>query len=167
MTLCDSCGMQMQNETKICPSCIHKHDKQIYTESVKNVPCDAWDISTDDVEHNKVPACCSYIPIMFLLPILVAPNSRYVRFHVNQSVILFALGNGVGVILGCLFFLQLSIPLILILATIFFINYVLVTILGIIGAINAFKGRVKELPVIGKIRIVKTIKPDDPGFWTV
>jgi len=28
--------------------------------------------------------------------------------------------------------------------------------------------RVKELPIIGKLQIVKTVKPpDNPGFWTI
>ena len=42
-----------------------------------------------DIEQNKVYAVLAYLGILFLVPLLAAPNSRYARYHANQGIVLF------------------------------------------------------------------------------
>ncbi|MCL2679417.1 MAG: hypothetical protein FWF18_03950 [Dehalococcoidia bacterium] len=164
MTNCNNCGIQTPNGTKTCPACEQKDNKQVNPIN-KNTPRDAELISAEDIAEHKVTACAAYI--VFLLVIVAAPSSRYVRFHVNQGLLLVTLLGGSSVVVCCLALLSVPILLLSIISTIFLVFCLLLFILGIIGAVNAFKGKVKELPIIGKFRLVKTVKPDNPKFWTV
>ena len=99
-----------------------------------------------DVESNKPWAALAYFGILFFLPLVISPNSRYGRFHANQGLVLL-LFEMAG---ACVFHL---IPLIGgILQKIY---GVLMFVLFVIGIINAIQGRAKELPVIGSIHIIK------------
>jgi hypothetical protein len=42
-----------------------------------------------DIEHNKIFAVLAYIGILFLVPLLAAPQSRFARYHTNQGIVLF------------------------------------------------------------------------------
>ncbi|GEM02939.1 Uncharacterized membrane protein [Halolactibacillus halophilus] len=98
----------------------------------------------EDIEKNKTIAGLAYF--IFFLPLLTNPESAYGKFHANQGLLLFILGVGGNIILGV-------IPVIGWLLMLPF--GVLVLILFVIGLINGFGGKVKELPVIGKYRIIK------------
>lgn len=98
----------------------------------------------EDVEQNKTMAGLAYF--IFFLPLIACPQSKYARFHANQALILLILGVAGNVILGI-------IPIIgWILMPFFGIG---VLILGIMGLINGFGGKAKELPIIGKFTILK------------
>ena len=98
-----------------------------------------------DIEANKVMAFLGYI--LFLIPMLAAKESRFAQFHANQGLILLLAGIIVGTagsiipVLG--WFLILP------------IGCVAVAILGIIGILNALGGKAKDLPLIGKYRLLK------------
>lgn len=80
------------------------------------------------------------------MPLIVCPESKYAKFHANQSLILLIIAIAGNVILGI-------IPIIgWILMPIYGIG---VMILGIMGLINGFGGKVKRLPLIGKFTILK------------
>ncbi len=97
-----------------------------------------------DIEKNKTMAGLAYI--IFFLPLLVCPESKYGKFHANQALILLLVGIIGNVILG-------FIPIIgWILMPIFAIA---VLILGIMGLVNGFSGKAKKLPIIGKFSIIK------------
>jgi uncharacterized membrane protein len=83
--------------------------------------------------------------LIFFLPLIACPDSRYARFHANQALLVFLLGLAAGVIniipiLGCV---------------VSVIAYVFTIVLIIMGMVNAFGGKAKELPLIGKIKIIK------------
>src|SRR6267378_526195 len=42
-----------------------------------------------DIEQNKVYAILAYIGLLFLVPLLAAPNSKFARYHTNQGIVLF------------------------------------------------------------------------------
>lgn len=98
----------------------------------------------EDIEKNKTMAGLAYI--IFFLPLLAAPDSKFARFHANQGLILLILAIGGNLILGL-------IPIIGWL--LLFPFGILILVLAIIGLINGFGGKVKELPLIGKVRIIK------------
>lgn len=106
---------------------------------------------TADIEKNKVISAIGYIPILFLVPLLAAPQSPYAKFHANQGLILtitaFALGIAQAVlcaIFGIMPIFKEFVPIII-------QAVVSVAILAymVIGIIYASQGRAKKLPLIG------------------
>lgn len=97
-----------------------------------------------DVEKNKVMGILAYI--IFFIPLLAAKESKFAMYHANQGFVLFLLGVAVSIV-G-------SIIPILGLVIILPIGYLAWLVLAIIGIINASKGEMKVLPVIGKIRTI-------------
>ncbi|HMM31154.1 MAG TPA: hypothetical protein PKB13_05165 [Clostridia bacterium] len=100
--------------------------------------------SVEDIEKNKTMAGLSYL--LFFLPLVACPESKYAKFHANQGLILL-ITSVAGIVILSL------IPIIgWVLAPIFSIA---VLVLGILGLINGFGGKAKRLPVIGKFNILK------------
>ena len=98
----------------------------------------------DDIEKNKTMAGLAYF--IFFLPLIAAPESKFAKFHANQGLLLLILGVAGNIILG-------MIP---ILGWLLMVPFgILVLILGIMGLMNGFGGKTKELPMIGKFRIIK------------
>ena len=98
----------------------------------------------EDIEKNKTMAGLAYL--LFFLPPIVCPESKYARFHANQSLLLLILGAAGNVILGI-------IPVIgWMLLPVFGIG---VLALFIMGLVNGFGGKAKRLPLIGKFDILK------------
>lgn len=101
-------------------------------------------IDPGDIEQNKTMAGLAYF--IFFLPLLVCPESKFGRYHANQALLLVILALGGSIILG-------MIPIIgWVLLPIFGLG---IFVLAIMGLINGFGGKVKELPLIGKYRIIK------------
>jgi uncharacterized membrane protein len=97
-----------------------------------------------DIEKNKTIAGLAYI--IFFLPLLVCPNSKYGRYHANQALILFIVSVAGTIILSI-------IPIIgWLLLPVFSIG---ILIFAIMGLINGLSGKAKELPIIGKFKLLK------------
>ena len=97
-----------------------------------------------DIDKNKTMAGLAYL--IFFLPLLVCPDSKYAKFHANQGLLLFIIAIVGNIILGI-------IPL---LGWILMPVYaVVIFIFAIIGLINGISGKAKRLPVIGKFEILK------------
>ncbi len=110
-----------------------------------------------DIEQNKLMGVLAYLSWLVLIPIFAAPKSKFARFHANQGLVL-AIAHTAWIILSSI----LEFILTLINWYIGWIFGIIFTLLGlvfvvplILGIINASNGRAKELPIIGKIRILK------------
>jgi len=78
--------------------------------------------------------------------LLACPDSQFGKFHANQGLLLLILGFAGSFILSI-------IPIIgWIILPFFGIG---VFVLAVIGLINGFGGKVKELPLIGHFRLIK------------
>lgn len=98
----------------------------------------------EDIEKNKTMAGLAYL--IFFLPLIVCPDSRYARFHANQGLLLLIVGIAGSFILS-------MIPIIgWILLPIFSIA---VFVLVIVGLISGIGGKAKRLPLIGKFDVLK------------
>ena len=97
------------------------------------------------MENNKLMAAISYIWILFLVPLLAAKEDPFARFHANQGLVLF-IANIALYIISIIPFVGPIISGIGGIATLVFM---------ILGIINAFKGEMKPLPLIGGIEIIK------------
>lgn len=102
------------------------------------------DYDPEDIEKNKTMAGLSYI--IFFLPLLACPDSKYGKFHANQALLLLIVSVIGNIVLG-------FIPVIgwMLLP----VYAVAILIMGIMGLVNGFGGKVKQLPLIGKYTIIK------------
>jgi uncharacterized membrane protein len=100
--------------------------------------------SAEDVQKNKTMAGLAYL--LFFLPLITCPDSQYAKFHANQSLLLWITGVAGSIILGLIPILGwLLLPLFTIVLLVF----------GVIGLINGLNGNAKELPIIGKYRLLQ------------
>lgn len=98
----------------------------------------------EDIQKNKTMAGLAYI--IFFLPLIVCPNSKYAKFHANQALLLFLVALGGNIILG-------MIPIIgWMLIPIYAIG---IFVFCIMGLINGFNGKAKRLPIFGKFDLLK------------
>lgn len=155
MITCKQCGTQVEGEVKYCTNCgapleiteTSENTSQIdLSEKFKqfnNTADTTAEFTAEDIEKNKVMALLAYI--IFLIPLLAAKDSKFARFHTNQGIIL-VIGAVIASIIA-------AIPIIgWIIAPIL---SVIITVLAIIGIINAAGGKAKELPLVGKFKILK------------
>lgn len=107
------------------------------------------DDSHKDAEANKPIAIIGYIlPFLFFVPLISeAKNSKFAMFHANQQLILLIAAVAVNVV-GTLIPI-LGWFIILPFGTIFLF------VIAILGIINAAKGEMNKLPLIGDFQILK------------
>ena len=97
-----------------------------------------------DIEKNKTMAGLAYL--IFFLPLVACPDSPFGRFHANQGLILLILSIAGSIILSLIPILGwLLLPL--------FGLFILALL--IIGLVNGLGGKAKELPLVGKFRLIK------------
>lgn len=97
-----------------------------------------------DVRSNKAYAILAYFGILVLIPLFLAKDSKFARFHTNQGVIIF----------GC-YILAYILSLIPVLKYLTWVVDVALLVLACLGILSAAKGEAKELPVIGRYRFIK------------
>ncbi|MBA4150036.1 MAG: DUF4339 domain-containing protein [Verrucomicrobia bacterium] len=106
----------------------------------------------EDVEKNKIFAILAYIGLLFIVPLLAAPNSKFARYHANQGIVLFLAtvillaGSMVLMmipIVGCVMWIA---PFVIVAGAI---------VLMVLGIINAAAGQCKPLPLIGQFNLLK------------
>ena len=105
-----------------------------------------------DIEKNKNMGGLAYI--LFFLPLISCPDSKYARFHANQGLILAILGVAAELVVRLLAPL-LTWRLAFITSLIRTVVRLVILALGVIGLLNGFSGKAKELPFIGTFRILK------------
>ena len=110
-----------------------------------------------DIEENKIMALLSYIFFLFLVPLFAAPNSKFAKFHANQGCVLFILEVLFAVITTVLGFAIGWIPVVggIVCWAVGVVFGVCILAMIILGIVNAVTGKAKELPIIGRIKILK------------
>lgn len=179
MRYCDRCGHNVPDEARFCPTCgaavsdnQYQNNQGNYYDfngsqgyNYQNYGSQYSEDGTDhtgafhpqDIASNKGMAVLSYIGILVLIPIFGAKESPYARFHANQGLVLLltsiAFGIAKGLIKGILrifsWFLSSSVGWGLNL-----INIALFVFM-IMGIVYAAQGRAKELPLIGRIHLLR------------
>lgn len=111
-------------------------------------------VVNSSMDNKKLFAIIGYIlPILFFLPLIDDKLKTDVsaRFHANQQLVLliaslllhFVVSSVLGIVLGPLMFLLGNA-----------INLVIIVFV-VMGVLNVINGADKELPVIGKFRLIK------------
>ena len=169
MAFCGNCGTKIDDHAKFCPGCGQAVEapatEQIKTEATEqpiaeqaqgqqtdfsakvanlNNTKDTTDqFDKDDIEKNKAMGLLAYI--LFFIPLLAAKDSPFARYHANQGLVLFLCGL-ISSVLWIIPILRWIIAPIL---------SIVITVLAVIGIINVLNGKAKELPIIGKFKILK------------
>ena len=106
-------------------------------------------VGSDDVDKNKAMAIIGYlIPILFFIPLVTdAKNSPFAKFHANQQLSLllaYFVVNFIGMVIPIIGWFVI-LPL----------GWLALFVFMIIGLIGAAQGKMNDLPLLGKIKIIK------------
>lgn len=110
------------------------------------------DFDQQDIQNNKIMGILAYISWLVLIPLFGARESGFARFHCNQGVVLAIAEVIAAAVLGILDGLPLIGWIFSIAGSLLGVFCLLFAVLGIINAAN---GKAKELPIIGKFKILK------------
>ena len=173
MAFCPSCGSKLDDGTKFCPSCgaAQAENTNAYTNTYGNntnnqtaqginIVDSTSSYDKNDIEKNKVLCAVAYISILFFLPLVACPESRFGKFHANQALILLIASTilgAAGSIVGQVWWMLPFIPEIIksLGGSVLSFAFSALPVAGMIfGIVNAAQGKAKELPVIGKFNLV-------------
>jgi uncharacterized membrane protein len=164
MAFCNKCGTQLEDDAKFCPSCGETTGKADFKvedvvaniKALNNTADTTAEFDANDIASNKVMAVLSYFGILWLIPLFAAKESKFARYHANQGIILFICNMAYSIASTIIdsIFTAISYRLGFV-GTILDLVSIVFLVLAIIGIINAANGKAKELPVIGKYKILK------------
>ena len=183
MAFCGKCGTQMNDGVKFCPGCgapnetaapaapatpvqeappvqqnpaPQQADSGAKMAALNNTADTTAEFDKADIDQNKGMSILAYFGPLVLIPILAAKNSKFARYHSNQGLVLLLAAIAYGIVYGILSTIIYAISWRLgFIVSIIGLVSILFTVLAIIGIINAVNGRAKELPIIGKFKILK------------
>ena len=180
MKFCGKCGTKIEDNIKFCPGCGSPTDvpqeqqsqqaqpqqtpppqqnQNSFGETFQNLNNTAdttAEFDQNDINTNKGMAILAYFGPLVFIPMFVAKQSKFARYHSNQGLLLLITAVAWSIVYGIINAILLAISwrlytvssIIGILSIVFFVLF-------IIGIINASNGRAKELPIIGKFKILK------------
>lgn len=102
------------------------------------------EFTPEDIEKNKVVSALAYI--FFFLPLIVCADSPFGKFHANQGLLLLITSLVINIVLSL-------IPIIG--WILLWLIDIAIFVFAIMGLVNTLNGKAKELPIIGKWRIIK------------
>lgn len=141
MAICSRCGAEMEEDAKFCPKCGAPAQVPEYVD-----PGDKTrQFDTEDIARTKALSAFCYISFLFaIIALLVEPNSKFVRYHINQCLLLtvFEFICGIVCIVPVLGWIVGG------------IGSIAVIVFTIMGIVRAAKGVAKDLPIIGKYTVV-------------
>lgn len=177
MIVCPKCGANSPDGTKFCRACGEQlpdfsNPQQQYDPNnmppsgyqppktqadnffdrlINDVDDHTMEYDPQDIAANKVMSLFSYLGVLILVPVFGTQGSRFARFHINQGLILIiitAILNTASFIFGLIPYVGvvLSVP--------FYLADLVVVFLIVMGIVNATGGQAKDLPIVGKFRIL-------------
>lgn len=172
MKFCWKCGARLQDEAGLCPVCGAPGSAANTGEgtggkplsdgaggsaaqglkSTGGEPC----FDDEDIGENKAMAACSYLGALVLVPLLGAKESKFARFHANQGLALLLASVVCGASWRIVEAVLLAVSWRLYaMAETAWLAWLVFPALSVIGIRNAMRGEAKELPVIGKVRLLR------------
>lgn len=117
---------------------------------------ESLEVDQEDVDKNKVFGILAYLGIFCLVPIIVAKDSPFAKYHANQGLVLFLAEIALSVALSIFSIIIYSIlPFAHVLTSILELLYLAPLVLLIMGILNAAQGKCVPLPIIGGIKLLK------------
>lgn len=139
---CPNCGSEVPKEDRFCPNCGRPAVEKNFSdfENDRTALFEA-----EDIEKTRFLAALCYVNFIFIIiALLVEPGSGFLRYHINQSILLTVFGFACGIVA--------IIPLLGWIACA--AGSIAAAVFTVICIIRAVKGEAKDLPFIGKFVIV-------------
>ncbi len=174
MALCKNCGAQIEDNVKFCPQCgataenigvqqtqpqqneAAQNNFSAKFASLNNTADTTAEFDANDVTQNKAMAILAYFGPLVLIPIFAAKGSKFARYHSNQGLLLLIACAAWSIVYSIINWVILAISWRLyFLSSIIGIFSIVFVVLAVIGIVNAANGKAKELPIIGKYKILK------------
>ena len=181
MAFCKNCGKLIEEQTKFCPVCGTPNQGPEQSAQPSQQPPvsqppqasagndfsaklgalnDTADTTAEydpaDIAQNKAMAILAYLGPLVLIPIFAAKGSKFARYHSNQGLCLLIAAILYGITYSILGSILIAISWRLVFLTSILSLLSLVFLIPcIMGIVNAANGKAKELPLIGKFRILK------------
>lgn len=106
-------------------------------------------------DKDKAVCAISYIWILFFLPLVALKQAKFAKFHANQSLVL-CIVSVVGAMIIVIFEQILTLLDVQMVGTVLGCIWSVVIVSAMLyGMITAAQGKMQELPVIGKMKIIK------------
>lgn len=163
MAFCNKCGKEIPVGANNCPNCgapaenaqqnaQNAQNAQDFVNNIMNTADTTSQFDPQDINDNKAMAILAYLHILVLIPLLAAPNSKFARFHTNQGFILFIFAVAAEIICTILGFIPFGGFIAWLVGGLCHLAWLALVIIGVVNAAN---GKAKELPIIGKITLLK------------
>lgn len=124
--------------------------------NLNNTKDESYNYSKDDINNNMLMAILCYLSILVFVPIFAVKDSKFVKFHANQGLVLFicelivsAILTVIGMVIGKIIIIGFLFDIISWIISVAFLA------VSVVGIFNVITGKAKELPIIGGIRILK------------
>ena len=159
MAFCGKCGAQVPEGTKFCGVC---GAEVTGGSSYQAVPTGAPVTDERDANDNKAMGILAYLGPLVFIPMFAAKTSKFARFHTVQGFNLFLLDVAYGIVAGILsaIFFAVFWTVGWLFSSLLSLVWIGVAVLAIIGIVNAAQGKMKPLPIIGKLHILDSfMKP--------
>lgn len=122
-----------------------QHKEQVNHEGHQGSTAKAKD--APDEGNLKAVSAVAYLGILFFIPMVTNPKSKFAMFHANQGLLLLIAAVAVNLVGAVVPFLGWFI--------IWPLGSIFVFVLFIMGLVNALNGRMKRLPLIGGFDLIK------------
>ena len=152
MAFCSKCGCPIDDDATVCPSCgasVKEPSAEEKAKAFLNTPDHSSEFSEEDASTGKVVNVLAYLGITFWLPLVVEPKTALGRFHANQGLLVLIVSILLSVVGSLFAWIPVLGSIIGALCSIISFFYCL------FGVINTINGKAKELPLIGKIKLLK------------
>lgn len=178
MAFCSKCGAQVQDGVAFCPQCGNQLQSAQQPQQQQQPPQQQYQqyqqyqqpqqpqyaTPEQDIQENKGIAWLAYLGFLFFIPLVARPQSKYCRFHANQGLVLLILDAAAMILMAIIsaiitpsvYGIPIPTPATLAITGILYaVIGIGAAVLAIMGIINATGGKMKQLPIIGKISIIK------------
>ena len=161
MRVCRKCGSKILPGLRSCPACgadLGLSDKQSAQEkfSFDGMAGSPGQFDSADIAQNKAMAAFAYLGILVIFPLFMAKGSKFARYHAEQGLALLFASAAYSIAYSVLAGILLSVSW----EFYFVLRFIRLAglafpALAVFGIMNAVSGKAAELPVIGKIRLIK------------
>lgn len=160
MAFCNKCGAKLEEDSTFCSNC----GAPVEAAEHQAAPSDE---RTKDYEDNKWMAVLAYLGPLVFIPLYARKGSAYAQYHAKQGFNLFIVWVGYCIVDILLNLIKVTtvkeiwgIPVEgtqtpWYISLIIWLLSIAVTVLAIIGIVNALKGKKKKLPIIGEWKLMK------------
>ena len=139
---CPKCGTNVPETDRFCPTC---GEPVPGNAAVNNESDHTAMFEAEDIERTRILAALCYVSfVLIIIALLLEPNSKFLRYHINQSILISVFGIVIGIVA--------IVPILGWIASV--VGAIMAVVFTIMGIVRSLKGHAIDLPIVGKYTIV-------------